>query len=679
MLQKLFQLNPKAKILRTFVFILLITCGGLLITGGQYYNQITDKIYEKTKIKLPDVKEIPFRLGLDLQGGTHLVYQADMKDVPDGDRVVALEGVRDVIERRVNMFGVSEPLVQTSQPNRIVVELAGIKDVNEAINMIGETPLLEFKEQMLEDREMTEEELADMEEFNRISEEKAIDVLAKVLEGEGFAALAKTNSDDQNTKDNGGDLGFVTNKTNPQIVELVKDLEVGNTTEELQKTSEGLEILKLVTKKKKTNPFKEDEIEKEVKASHILISYKDAEKSESELTKEEALNKIKEIEKEITSENFVEMAKEHSVGPSGPDGGSLGWFDRSSMVKPFSDTVFDNQKIGEVSYIVETMFGYHLILKEEERDIEEYKVSRILFRIKTKRDYINEIEWKNTELTGKQLERAIVQFDPNDNMPEVGLQFDGEGAKMFEEITERNLGKRIAIFLDSYSISAPTVNSKISGGKAVISGKFTIKEAKLLVQRLNAGALPVPIDLISQQTVGASLGEESVAASMKAGIIGLIAVVIFMILYYRFVGLIAVMSLAIYGILVLAIFKTWPGFTVSLSGLAGFILSIGMAVDANVLIFERFREELRERKPLSIAVKDAFARAWPSIRDGNISTVVTCLILYSFTTSVVKGFALTLMLGIGISMFSAIIVTRTFLEVFLGKWAEKRRWLIIGK
>ncbi len=679
MIQKLFQSNQRAKTLRSLVLIILVVLIGSIVVGGKQYNQAVDVIYEKIKIKLPHTKEVDFRLGLDLQGGTHLVYQADFKDVPNGEHASALEGVRDVIERRVNVFGVSEPLVQTSLPDRVVIELAGISDVNEAINMIGETPLLEFKEEVAEEREMTEEEIAEMNAINTIAEEKAVEVLAKVLLGDNFAQLAKDNSEDETTKDMGGDLGYITSKTNPEIFEFVKDLEVGKTTEELKNSRFGFEILKLEDKKKKTNPFNAEEIEKEVKASHILICHNEAEQCESDLSKEDALAKMKEVEKETTPENFSEKAIEFSTGPSGPDGGNLGWFERQSMVKPFADTVFDNQEVGKISYIVETMFGYHLILKEAERDVEEYKVSRILFRTKFKTDYVNQVNWENTELTGKHLERAVVQFNPNDNMPEVGLQFDNEGAEMFANITERNLGKQVAIFLDSYPISVPTVNSKITGGQAVISGGFSIEEAKLLAQRLNAGALPVPINLISQQTVGASLGKVSVDTSIKAGIIGLVAVAIFMILYYRFLGIIAVISLMCYGILILFVFKIWPGFTISLSGLAGFILSIGMAVDANVLIFERLREEFREGKPVSLAVKDAFERAWPSIRDGNISTLVTCLILYSFTTSVVKGFALTLMLGVGISMFSAIIITKTLLEVFLGRWAENKKWLVIGK
>jgi len=286
-----------------------------------------------------------------------------------------------------------------------------------------------------------------------------------------------------------------------------------------------------------------------------------------------------------------------------------------------------------------------------------------------------DMNWKNTELSGKNLKRAVVQFDPNTSLPEVSLEFDETGAKFFEDITQRNVGKQVAIFLDGYVISNPKVNEKISGGKAVISGSFNIQEAKLLAQRLNAGALPVPINLVSQQTVGASLGNESLQTSLKAALIGLIFIAIFMILYYRFAGIMAIVSLVVYGVLLLAIFKIWP-VTMTLSGIAGFVLSMGIAVDANVLIFERLKEELRSGKPLTMAVRESFNRAWPSIRDGNLSTLITCFVLIQLSTSTVKGFAITLALGIVVSIFSAIVFTRLLFDLLPASWFENNKWLI---
>ena len=679
-LKKVFQPSVRGKIWRSFFLLSILVIITGLIDGGSYYNKGADWLYSKTgnSVKLPHVKEIPFRLGLDLQGGSHLIYQADMSAVAGADKVSSIEGVRDVIERRVNVFGVSEPVVQTNisgDDYKVVVELAGISDVKEAIKMIGETPLLEFKEEGAGDRVLTEEEKASMKEINTKAEQKATEVLGKLLSGGDFAALAKDYTQNDKTKETGGDLGWITAADNAYVVNIVKKLKQGEITKELVKGPTGYEIYKLEEKRNKANPFDENQTEKEVKASHLLICYDGLEGCTSGITKEQAYEKIKKVKDETTPQNFAEMAKKYSTDSTAAAGGDLGWFNKDAMVKPFADTVFE-QKVGTVSYIVETKFGYHIIYKQDERTIEEYKVREIMTRTISEQDILGgQKNWKNTELTGKNLSKATVQFDPNDNSPIVSLEFDEDGGKMFAAITERNVGKPVAIYLDNYPISIPTVNEKITGGKAVISGKFNIQEAKLLAQRLNAGALPVPISLVSQKTVGASLGNSSLQASLKAGIVGLGLVALFMICYYRFPGLLAVASLLIYGILVLAVFKIWP-VTLSLSGLAGFILSIGIAVDANVLIFERLREELRDKKPLSLAIKDSFERAWPSIRDGNVSTLITCFILIQFSTSVVKGFGITLSLGVMISMFSAIIITKVLMQLTEGEWLEKRLWLI---
>jgi len=279
-----------------------------------------------------------------------------------------------------------------------------------------------------------------------------------------------------------------------------------------------------------------------------------------------------------------------------------------------------------------------------------------------------------TALTGKYLQNAQVSFDQNMGKPEIDLQFNEEGAKLFEELTSKNVNKRIAIYLDGQPISAPTVQEAISGGKARITGTFTLEEAKTLVKRLNAGALPVPIKLINQETIGASLGKISLMQSLLAGLIGLLAVAVFMMLWYRLPGLLAVLALLVYTAVVLAIFKLIP-VTLTLAGIAGFILSIGMAVDANILIFERTKEELKSGKSLGGAIDEGFKRAWTSIRDSNVSSLITCLILFWLGTSVIKGFALTLAIGIVISLFSAITVTRTFLKLTGGTKLEKFKWM----
>lgn len=682
-IQKILHPTRRGKIWLAFIFIILLTATAVLIDGGSRYNNGVDWLAAKTNnvIQLPHTKEINFRLGLDLQGGTQLIYKADMSAVPIKDRMTSLEGVRDVIERRVNVFGVSEPNVQTNKSGddyQIIVELAGIKDVKEAIKMIGETPLLEFKEQGAEKKELTPEQKKELEEFNKKAEVKATEILGKVISGGDFAALAREYSEDEQAKENGGDLGWITETSDAEMFSFAKQTGAGSTSRDLFNGSKGYEIIKVSEKRAKTDPFTNEE-EKEVMAAHLLICHKDISGCESGLTKEEALDKIKKIKAQATPAIFRDLVKQNSTEPGAREsGGELGWFGKGKMVKPFEEEAF-KLAVGAFSDPVETEFGYHLIYKQDERVIEEYKTEHILIRTMREEDILGaQSEWKNTELTGKNLKRASVQFDPNSGNPEVSLEFDDEGAKMFADITGRNVGKPVAIFLDGYPISVPTVNEKITGGKAVISGNFNIKEAKLLAQRLNAGALPVPISLINQQTIGASLGQQSVSDSLRAGIIGFLLVALFMVIFYRLPGLVAVASLVIYGLLVLAVFKIWP-VTLTLAGLAGFIMSIGMAVDANILIFARFKEELKAGKPIAMALEEGFRRAWFSIRDSNVSTLITCFILIQFSTSIVKGFAVTLALGVLTSMFTAIVVSRNLLNLVLGEWVEKRRWLVGGQ
>ncbi|MBI2984484.1 MAG: protein translocase subunit SecD [Candidatus Kerfeldbacteria bacterium] len=501
----------------------------------------------------PFNRSFPLRLGLDIQGGSSLLYEADVSKVPAGDRDSALAGVRDVIERRVNAFGVAEPVVQTSRVGghyRVVVELAGIHDVNEAIRQIGETPLLEFRKPA---------GLPDAE-----AKAKAEEVLAKAKQaGSDFSALAKEFSDDPGSRDRGGDLGFA-------------------------------------------RP--------------------------------------------------------------------------GQFVPEFEQALFDQLTVGQISdQTVKSKFGYHIIKKIEEREVDEdeKKIKEVhgahilIASLESSQEVGNYLP---TKLSGKQLRRADVTFDPNTGAPEVQLQFNAEGSKLFAELTKQYLQRVIGIYLDGQPISLPVVQSEITSGTAVITGNFSLDEAKQLARRLNAGALPVPITLVSQQNVGASLGQSAVERSFAAGLLGLVFVAVFMILYYRLPGLLAVVALVIYSLLVLAIFKLWP-VTLTLAGMAGFILSIGMAVDANILVFERTKEELRAGRPLRSAIDEGFRRAWLSIRDSNVSSLITSFILIWFGTSLVKGFALTLAIGILVSMFSALTVTRTFLHLVTGPWMGRHLWL----
>ncbi|MDO8537096.1 MAG: protein translocase subunit SecD, partial [bacterium] len=265
-----------------------------------------------------------------------------------------------------------------------------------------------------------------------------------------------------------------------------------------------------------------------------------------------------------------------------------------------------------------------------------------------------------TALTGRLLERAQLDFEPSSGQAIVNLSFNSEGKDIFAKITSENVGRVLAIFLDGEVISSPVIREEIRDGKAQISGQFTPEEAKILVRNLNYGALPVPISLVGTETIGPSLGEAAFRAGIKAGLLGFALVVLFLVFWYRLPGIVASISLIMYVILSLAVFKLIP-VTLTAAGLAGFILSIGMAVDANILIFERMREELVRGRKLAEAMKEGFHRAWLSIRDSNISSLITAVVLFWLGTSSVKGFALTLGLGVLISMFTAITISRTFL------------------
>lgn len=392
-------------------------------------------------------KKLEFRQGLDLKGGVSLTFKAEVEKLSASQRDQALESARIVIERRINLFGVSEPLIQTARVNkdsRIIVELPGVTDVNQAVNLIGETAQMTFWERA--------------------------------------ATLS---------------------------------------------------------------------------ASTIPSNY---------------------------------PINAQGLGPM-----------------------------------------------------------------------------KQTDLSGSDLTSSGVVFDPKTGKPQVQLKFNSSGARKFGEISKRNVGKPLAIVLDNIIIEAPNINEPILTGDAVISGSFTQVQAKQLSTQLNAGALPVPLTVLEQHVVGPTLGLESLKKSLFAGLIGFITIVVFMVFLYRKLGIIASIALIMYTLFILAIFKlsslTSFGITLTLAGIAGLILSIGMAVDANILIFERMREEERLGKSRSTSIELGFQHAWTSIRDSNVSTLITCLVLYTFGTGIIRGFALVLAIGVVISMFSAITVTRTMLRL----------------
>ncbi len=440
------------------IVVILLGFLSAIFIEPRFYNQGIDHINEKLDWSLPHFWERPFQLGLDLKGGVELLYEADLSEIEPENHAQAMEGLRDVIERRINILGVREPEVETVQKgarHRLKVRIPGITDPREAIREIGRTPFLEFQEQRPDYQEILER--------------------------------------------------------NQEVLE----------------TGEGM------------------------------------------------------------------------------------------MESPF----------------------------------------------------------QSTGLTGRYLERATVDFDPNTFEPMVSIQFNEEGAKIFETLTGRNIGRPVAILIDGNMISSPVVRTRISGGRAQISGGFTFDEANYLARNLNAGALPVPIgEPISQITIGPTLGMISLQKSLMAGLIGFLAIVIFLLIFYRLPGLLAAAALLIYIVFLLATFKLIP-ITATLSGIGGLILSLGMAVDANILIFSRLREELKMGKDLPQAIEEGFNRAWPSIRDGNLTTLLVGFILFGVGTSFVQGFAAALNIGILFSMFSAVFVTRSFLISISGSRLRKIKWL----
>ncbi|MBP6857716.1 MAG: protein translocase subunit SecD [Candidatus Pacebacteria bacterium] len=418
------------------IFAVLILIAGLGLGWAVFRSEMPNAPASLSK---------PFHLGLDLSGGTHLLYSADVSKLSPSQVDDSMSALRDIIERRINLFGVGEPVVQVQTGSfgsggdyRLSIELPGVTDIGQAIAMIGQTPFLEFRVQSDAPQQVT-------------------------VDADGNAVLS----------------------------------------------ADG---------------------------------------------------------------NFVA-----------------------------------------------------------------------------------------TDLTGKYLKSSQLSFNQTTGEPIINLNFNDEGAKLFEKITKENIGKTVAIYLDGEVISAPVVREAITGGQAQISGSFTPTEGRQLVGRLNSGALPVPISLISTETIGATLGEQAVNAGINAALIGLLAIIFFLLVWYRLPGLVAVLALGIYIAITLALYKLIP-VTLSTAGIAGFIISIGMAVDANILIFERFKEERKSGRTVRDALEAGFDRAWLSIRDANTASIITAVILFWFGSSLIKGFALTFGLGVIISLFSAIVITRLFLR-----------------
>ncbi len=456
----------------------------------------------------------------------------------------------------------------------------------------------------------------------------------------------------------------------------------------------------------------------QVDVSHILVAYKGANSAPANVTrtKDQAFVRAQDLKQQLTSGgNFETIARTQSDGPSAQNAGNLGPITHGSLVPTFENVAFA-QAVGIVSDPVETPFGYHLIRVNKATYMSQDKASfdaltvtgpDAVARATAMKDKLEKGEvrsteeaitlqtlffslkptgWKDTELDGKHFRSAAVTLEPSTSLPVVQIIFDAEGAKLFQQLTKNNIGKRIAIFVGGELVSAPTVQTEITGGSAVITGSQNYEEARTLAQDLNTGAIPAPIHLNGQQTVEATLGAQALHTSVLAGIIGMIVVMLYMLFMYRFLGVLANLALIIYAVIFIALLKL-PLFLFSqsyivltLAGAAGMILSIGMAVDCNVLVFERVKEELKRGKMLKTAVEVGFDRAWPSIRDSNITTIITCALLFLVGTSLVRGFAVTLGMGVVISMFTGMIITRWMArKVALSPLAKNRNLFPGGK
>jgi len=579
---------------------------------------------------------------------------------------------------------------------------------------VGKTIQLEFKEQ---------KGYLDPQEKDKIQTE-AQSALDEIRSGKDFTVVAQEESlaNPTRVKFETIDYKFENEISSPKLAEVLKKLEPGQTaTKELiqiggtytvadsgeTQENTGLAIVKLIDKK--------DEVKnaKQVEASHILISYKGASNAPADITRteEEAYAKAKEASEKLKAgKSMSDVAKYYSDDPSNKDlGGKLSKpvTGDGTYVSEFEKAALALEKDGQISDIIKTEFGYHIIRADKvSTDTKETKYKYTILTYSTVPD-----PWKDTGLTGEFFKHADVQIDQY-FQPYISIQFDDKGAKLFEEITDRNVGKPVAIFVGGNLISAPRVDEKIVGGKAQITGKFSQEEANNLARDLNTGAIPAPVILAGEETVGATLGQNALNVSIWAGLLGFLAVCAFMIIFYRVPGLLACLALSIYAVILLFLIKAQlplgialiisitifgvlvyktlnakehagekfitfilscfilffitfmlrSGVVLTLAGIAGIILSVGMALDANVLIFARIKEELRAGRSYASAIEEGFYRAWNSIRDSNFSTLITCVILFLLGSSTIKGFAFNLIAGVLVSMFTAITVTHTLLR-----------------
>ena len=530
----------------------------IVLIVALYYLYPTLKIVslsDEEKAAMPaeeyaELRNKAIHLGLDLQGGMHVVLEIDKTAIEEGDLDNTMNKAETVIRNRIDKFGVSEPLIQKQGNDRLVVQLAGVQDEQRAKELLGRMALLEYR---------------------------------LLKEGDEFRQLIAT----------------VDESLHVEITEITADLEAEEFERELEEAAIDSDTTGL-----------RDEMESELARGRSLRSMI----------------------------SFIPLGSGESV------------HENAMVVGKYSRAVKDIFELaderGLIPIDVQVIWDYEI--GQGKDDTFQYI-------------YLSE---RKPQLTGKHIKAASVSFglDPDyPNMPGVRMEMNRVGRSLFAKATGENIGRRLAIVLDDNVHSAPNIKEKIRSATASITGSFGADQAKALAVVIEAGALPAPLIFAEERSVGPSLGRDSISAGVRAAIIGLIAVAIFMVIYYQLSGLLAILALILNLIIVLAALGGMRG-TLTLPGIAGIILTIGMAVDANVLIFERVREELGLGKTVRRAIKDGYGRAFYTILDANVTTLIAAGVLYQFGTGPIRGFAVTLSIGILASMFTAIIVTRTVFD-----------------
>ena len=592
-------------------------------------------------------------LGLDLQGGSHLVYQATPQDDSGNPDVMTpqapptadqMDALKRTIERRLNSSGLGEPILQVLGDDRLLVQIPGVSDPDSAKALIGETAQLEFLHRTRNVPQPLELEAGDIVGYRIVEMTPALFSPPEATEEtdtEVSEDSSTQESDDSATEDSESTEATDATSTDQEGEADAAPAEPGPPGIEVEFSDSGLA---------KFEPYVAELRDSLVPVTGTDATYPD--RLAFSLSGSDAQ------EVEVTYQPILFL----DDGTLFPVGG-----------EPNVREIIDTNKY--VISLIESLIDSEDPLADAEKQFPPG--GELVFKlIKGRVD-------EDINLTGDDLARAYPGQHQGSGAPIVNIEFNGEGTRKFAEITTEIAGTadQIAIFLDDEELIAPVAEQAITGGTAFISGRdFTIDRVRDIALLLESGRLPIPIELILEKDVDAILGSDSLEKSVRAGVVGLILVFLFMVLYYRMPGLIAALALLIYALMLIAIFKMLP-VTLTLSGVAAAILSVGMAVDANILIFERMKEEMRAGRTLLSSINIGFNRAWSAIRDSNVSTLITSGILYWFAdtlgATVVQGFAATLAIGVLLSMFSAIFVSRTLLRIVaLTGLGRRLRWFV---